>query len=65
MHLLSKLVLEICQEVGSLSENTEQNRLKVPTLPHFFQKTTEFIKRRKTVIDFLFKKKMYLQILCI
>ena len=34
--LRSKLAPEICSKIGGLDEKTEQNRLKVPTLPHFF-----------------------------
>ena len=38
MLLRSKLTSELCQEVVSLDEKTEQNRLKVATLPPFFFK---------------------------
>ena len=54
MHLRSKLTSEMCPKTGGLDRETEQNRLKVSTLPHFLQKTTVFIEKRKTVIDFLF-----------
>ena len=53
MHLHSKLTSEICQKVGSLDEKTEQNRLKVPTLPLFLQKTATFIEKQKTLMHFL------------
>ena len=36
MHLRSKLTSDIRPKVGSLDEKTEQNRVKVPTLPSFF-----------------------------
>ena len=51
--LRSKLTLEICHKLGGLDGKTEQKRLKVPILPPFFQKTTAFIEKRKTLIDFL------------
>ena len=41
MHLRSKLTLEICPKIGDLDGKTEQNRLKVPTLPLFFFKKKE------------------------
>ena len=44
---------EICQKIGSLDGKTEQSRLKVPI---FFQKSTEFIEKQKTVIDYLIEK---------
>ena len=54
MHLRSKLTSEICQKVGNLDEKTEQICLKVHILPpFFFQKTTTFIKKQETLIDFL------------
>ena len=54
MHLRSKLTSEICQKLGSLGEKTNQNHLKVPTLPPFcFQKTIAFIEKQKIIIDFL------------
>ena len=56
MHLRSKLTSEMRQKVASLVEKTEQNSLKVPTLPSFFfffQKTAAFIAKLKTLIDLL------------
>ena len=38
MHLRSKLISEVCQKIESLDGETEQNCLKVPTLPTFFFK---------------------------
>ena len=52
MHLLSKLTSEICSKVGNLDRKTEQNRLKLPTLPSLLQ-TTVFIEKGKTLNDFL------------
>ena len=56
MHLRSELTSEICQKIRGLDGKTKQNRLKVPTLPPFFSKTTEFIGKRETVNDFLIVK---------
>ena len=53
MHLRSKLTSEIYQKVGNLDEETEQNRLKVSTLPSFVQKTTVFTEKQKTLVNFL------------
>ena len=57
MHWRSKRTSGICQKIGSLDGKTEQNRLKVPTLPSFFskkkkKKNTGFIEKRKKIIDF-------------
>ena len=56
MHLRSKLASEICQKVGSLDEKIEQNRLKVPNLLPFYQKTTKFIEKGRALIDFVLQK---------
>ena len=53
MHLSSKLTSEINPKAGSLDKKTQQKSLQVPTLPLFFQKTTVFIEKQKTLIDFL------------
>ena len=53
MHLRLKLTSEICLKVGNLGRKIEQNHLKVPTLSSFFQNTTAFIEKQKTLIDFL------------
>ena len=53
MHLRSKLTSEMCQNIGSLDGKTEQNPLKMPTLPPFIKKITAFIGKLKTLIDFL------------
>ena len=53
MHLRSKLILEICQKVGSLDGKTEQSRLKVPTLPPFSQRG----KKEKEKLHLLKNKK--------
>ena len=53
MHLRSKLTSGICQKIGILDVKTEHNRLKVPTFAPFFQKTTAFIEKGKTLIDLL------------
>ena len=53
MHLQSKLTSEINQKVGTLNEKTEQISLKVHTLPPFFVKTTAFIEKQETPINFL------------
>ena len=45
MHILSKLISEICQKIEGLNGKTEQNRLKVPTLPTFVQKINVFFSR--------------------
>ena len=53
-HLQSKLTSEICPKVGGLGRKTDQNHLKVTTLPpFFFQKTTVFVEKRKTLVDFM------------
>ena len=58
MHLQSKLTSEICSKIGGLDGKTEKNRLKVLNLPtfFFFQKTTVFIEKRKTLMDFFYCK---------
>ena len=53
MNLPSKLTSEICLKEGCLNGKTEQNCLKVPTLPAFFQKPTVFVEKRKTLVDFM------------
>ena len=53
LYLRSKLTLEICSEVGSSDGKTEQKRLNESTFSLFFKKTTVFIKKRKTLNDFL------------
>ena len=53
MHLQSKLISEICPKVGTLVKKAEQNRHKVSNLPPFIHKTTAFIEKQKTQIDFL------------
>ena len=57
MHLRSKRTSEMCQNIGSLNGKTEQNHLKMPTLPPFIQKITAFIGKLKTLIDFFIVKK--------
>ena len=47
MLLRSKLTSELCQEVVSLDEKTEQNRLKVATLPPFFFKKLLYLLKNK------------------
>ena len=56
MHLRSKLTSELCQKMGGLDRKTEQNRLKVLTLPTFSQTVSVFIEKRKTPFDFLLIK---------
>ena len=53
IHLRLKLISEICHKIGSSEVKTEQNRLKVPNLPTFFQKNSALIETRKTLIDIL------------
>ena len=51
MHLQSKLSSEKCPKMGD--GKIEENRVKMPALPPFFQNTTVFIEKQKTLIDFL------------
>ena len=55
MHLLSKLISAICPKIGDLDGKTEQNRLKVRTLPPFFffqKKPLYFLKNDKHLFDY-------------
>ena len=52
MHLLSKLTSEIGPKIGGLGRKTEQNCLKVPTLPPSFfckkkKKNTVYVENEK------------------
>ena len=46
MQVRSNLTSEICPKVESLDEKTKQNRLKAPSLPPSFQKTTALIEKQ-------------------
>ena len=53
MYLRSKLTSEICPKEGGVDGKTGQNRLKVPNLPHFFQKNNVFVEKHKALVDFI------------
>ena len=55
MHLRSRLTSKMCPNVESSDEKTEQNRLILPILLPFFQKTNAFIEKQKKekLINFL------------
>ena len=46
----SKLISEICQNVGNLDGKTKQNHLKAPTLSPFTQKSAVFIENRLFIV---------------
>ena len=48
-----KKTSEICPKIGGLDGKIEQRRLKAPTLPPYFQKTTLFVEKRKTLVHFM------------
>ena len=56
MHLWSKLASEICPKIGGLDRKTEQNRLKMSTLPSFFL-TLYLLKNEKKLSIFYSKNK--------
>ena len=53
MHLRSKLTSEKCTKTGGFDGKTEQKRLKMPILSPFFEKTTVFVEKQKTLVDFM------------
>ena len=59
MHLQSKLTSEMCQNIGSLDGKTEQNHLKMPTLPPFIQKNHCIYWKTKNVNRFSIVKKIW------